>query len=80
MFNPLDVTLIRAPTASHPHLFRRVFHIPCGEESASLRPVSGQRILIVEDEAEIAEMLEYNLEERHPNSCPPNPNERGDRF
>ncbi len=42
--------------------FRRLFHSFCGEVHAMLaNPMGGARILIVEDEPDLAEALVYNL-------------------
>src|SRR5436305_316000 len=43
-------------------LFHSFFRTLCGRLHGSLRPMARERILLIEDEPDIAEVLQYNLE------------------
>ena len=43
-------------------VFRRLFRSGCGQGHASLETMAAARILVVEDEPDIAEVLQFNLE------------------
>ena len=43
-------------------IFRRLFRTGCGRQHASLRRMVTTRLLVVEDEPDIAEVLQFNLE------------------
>jgi len=61
LFRPLAGRHEPALETRAPPFFHKLFRRVCGGPRASLRGVSGQRILIVEDEPAIGEILDYNL-------------------
>jgi len=59
---PLRSAVARAPAVVPKGLFLKVFHIGCGTCVLPFRAMSEKRILVVEDEPDIAEVLKFNLE------------------
>lgn len=63
LFNLWRNPLLSTFATDRPGLFLKLFHRICGELRAKLRlSMKGATILVVEDEAAIAEVLEYNLD------------------